>query len=102
MSSRPSIFNSVMDSGSKSKFKTPKELAKLIRGAKRECYPGIPYTNDYITVEDEEGPCDLAAESLDWLELSMLVENKAITLPGKTRLQLALLGIFIPEKSSIN
>lgn len=102
MSNRPSIFNSVTDSGSKSKFKTPKELSKLIRGAKRECYPGIPHANEYVIVEDEEGPCDLAPEGLDWLELSLLVENKAVSLPGKTSLQLALLRIFIPEKSSIN
>lgn len=102
MSSRPSIFNSVMDSGSKSKFKTPKELAKLIRGAKRECYPGIPYAHENIVVEDEEGPCELSPDSMDWLELSLLVENKTISLPGKTRLQLALLGIFIPDKFIVN
>jgi len=102
MSSRPSIFNSVTDSESSSKFKTPRELSKLIRGAKRECYPGIPYTDDSVTVEDDQGPCDLEPEGLDWLELSLLVQNKAITLPGKTRLQLALLGIFIPDKYSVN
>lgn len=103
MSERPTIFKSVTDSASKSKFKDAKELAKMIRSAKRESYPGVPEVNDdYIVVEDEQGPCEVSTHSLDWLELSLLVENKLVTLPGHTKKQLADIGLFIPEKLSIN
>ena len=103
MSERPNLFISLSDSESKSRFKNAKELAKLIRNAKRESYPGIPnLTEDYIIVEDEQGQCEVTTYGLDWLELSLLISNKAISLPGATRLQLARLGIFIPEKLTIN
>lgn len=103
MSERPNLFKLVTDSDSKLKFKNAKELAKLIRSAKREFYPGVPeIDDDFIVVEDEEGPCEVSTHSLDWLELSMLVENKLVTLPGHTKKQLADARIFIPEKQSIN
>jgi hypothetical protein len=103
MSERPPIFKSVTDSVSKSRFKDAKELSKLIRGAKRESYPGIPeLDDDFIVVEDEQGPCEVSTHSLDWLELSLLIENKLIILPGHTKKQLADARIFIPEKQSIN
>ena len=103
MSERPTIFKSVTDSASKSKFKEAKELAKMIRGAKKEFFPGIPEVkDDYIVVEDEQGPCEVSTHALDWLELSLLVENKLVTLPGHTKKQLADIGLFIPEKLSIN
>lgn len=102
MSERPNIFKSDWDSDSKSKFKTTQELTKLIRGAKRECYPGIPHLNDSILVEDEQGVCSVDAEGMDWLELSLLIMNKAVTLPGVTKMQLADLRIFIPEKQNMH
>lgn len=75
----------------------------MIRSAKRESYPGIPEVkDDYIVVEDEQGPCEVSTHGLDWLELSLLVENKLVTLPGHTKKQLADIGLFIPEKQSIN
>lgn len=98
MSDRPSIFNSAWESDSKSKFKTTQELTKLIRGAKRECYPGIPELEHHIYVEDEQGLCAIEPDGMDWLELSLLIMNKAVSLPGQTRMELADMRIFIPEK----
>ena len=102
MSERENLFKSVTDSDSKSKYKTAKDLSKLIRGAKRECYPGIPHLTDEIYVEDEHGLCAISPDGMDWLELSLLVMNKAVTLPGQTKRELAELRIFIPEKYSVN
>lgn len=102
MSERPSIFNTELASGSKSKYKSPNELSKLIRGAKRESYPGIPYLNDSIKVQDDQGLCEISPDGMDWLELSLLVMNKVVTLPGTARMQLADLNVYIPEKQQIN
>lgn len=102
MSNRPSIFNSELESESKSKFKTPQELSKLIRSAKRECYPGIPELTHAIVVEDHEGNCTIEPDGMDWLELSLLVMNKAVFLPGITKMDLADLRIFIPEKQNMH
>lgn len=103
MSERPTIFSLVTDSESKSKYKNAKELAKLIRSAKQECFPGTPQLeDDSIVVEDDQGPCELSTRSIDWLELSLLVENKLVVLPGQTKKQLADARIFIPEVYSIN
>jgi hypothetical protein len=102
MSERENLFKSITDSDSKSKYKSTKELSKLIRGAKRECYPGIPHLTEHIYVEDEQGLCSISPDGMDWLELSLLVMNKAVWLPGQTKRELAELRIFIPEKYSVN
>lgn len=102
MSERANLFSSVTESESKSKYKTTKELSKLIRGAKRESYPGVPYPTDIIYVEDEQGLCSISPDGMDWLELSLLVMNKAVWLPGQTKRELAEMRIFIPEKYSVN
>ena len=102
MSERPSIFKSEWDSESKSKFKTPQDLSKLIRGAKREAYPGIPELTHPIHVEDDQGLCEIEPDGMDWLELSLLIMNKTVTLPGVTRMHLADLRIFIPDKQNMH
>lgn len=102
MSERPSIFKSEWDSESNSKFKTPQELTKLIRNAKRESYPGVPILNHPIQVEDDHGLCEIEPDGMDWLELSLLIMNKSISLPGVTKMQLADMRIFIPEKQNMH
>lgn len=102
MSERTSLFNSVSDSEFKSKFKTANELSALIRKAKREYFPGIPNMIEDIIVEDSDGICLISPDGMDFLELSMLIENKLVFLPGKARSQLAELRIFIPDKYSVN
>lgn len=98
MSDRPSIFRSDWESESKSKYKTAKDLTALIRNSKSESYPGIPQLNDSIIVDDEHGPCSIDPDGMDWLELSLLIMNKVVTVPGITRMKLAELRIFIPDK----
>ena len=102
MSERENLFKSVTESDSKSKYKTSKELSKLIRGAKRECYPGIPHLTESLYVEDEHGLVAIDPEGMDWLELSLLVMNKEVSIPGQTRRELADMRIFIPEKYTVN
>ena len=102
MSERPNIFKSELESDSNSKFKTPQELTKLIRGAKREAYPGIPELDFPIIVEDDQGTCSIDPDGMDWLELSLLIMNKAVTLPGITKMHLAELRIYIPEKQNMH
>lgn len=102
MSERPSIFKSEWDSESNSKYKTAKELTKLIREAKRECYPGIPELDDVLYVEDDSGLCAIDPNGMDWLELSLLVMNKIIVLPGAAKRQLTDLHIHIPEKQQMH
>lgn len=102
MSERPNLFKSDWASGSGFKYKTPQELAKLIRGSKRECYPGIPHLDNPIMVEDDHGMCSIDPDGMDWLELSLLIMNKSVTLPGVTKMQLANMRIFIPEKQNMH
>jgi hypothetical protein len=102
MSNRPSIFLSDWESESNSKYKTTQELTKLIRGAKREAYPGIPQLDFPIIVEDDQGACTIDPDGMDWLELSLLIMNKAVTLPGITKMHLAELRIYIPDKQNMH
>lgn len=102
MSNRPNLFNTDSESESKSRYKTSQELVKLVRGAKRESYPGIPYLTHAIVVEDDQGPCTIEPDGMDYLELSLLIVNKQVFLTGHSRAQLADLRIFIPEKLSLN
>lgn len=102
MSDRPSIFLSDWESESNSKYKTTQELTKLIRGAKREAYPGIPQLDFPIIVEDDQGACTIDPDGMDWLELSLLIMNKAVTLPGITKMHLAELRIYIPDKQNMH
>ena len=102
MSDRPSIFLSDWESESNSKYKTTQELTKLIRGAKREAYPGIPQLDFSIIVEDDQGACTIDPDGMDWLELSLLIMNKAVTLPGITKMHLAELRIYIPDKQNMH
>jgi len=53
-------------------------------------------------VEDHEGNCTIEPDGMDWLELSLLVMNKAVFLPGITKMDLADLRIFIPEKQNMH
>lgn len=102
MSERETLFKLVTESESESKYKTTTELSKALRGSKRECYPGIPNLTDPIYIEDEHGVVSVDPETIDWLELSLLVMNKLVTLPGQTRRELADMRIFIPERYSVN
>lgn len=102
MSERASLFNTDWESESNSKYKTPSELTKLIRGAKREAFYGIPYLTHSIKVEDDHGLCEIEPDGMDWLELSLLVMNQAVSLPGITKKQLADLRIFIPDKQNMH
>lgn len=102
MSERASIFKSEWDSESKSKYKNAEELTKLIRNSTRDAYPGIPELDSPIYVEDAHGLCQIDPDGMDWLELSLLIMNKAVTLPGSSRMQLAELRIFIPDKQQMH
>lgn len=102
MSDRPNIFLSDWESESNSKYKTTQELTKIIRGAKREAYPGIPQLDFPIIVEDDQGACTIDPDGMDWLELSLLIMNKAVTLPGITKMHLAELRIYIPDKQNMH
>lgn len=102
MSTRPNLFKSESDSDCKSKYKSANELTSLIRGAKRDSYPGIPQLNYPIIVEDSDGPCEIEPDGMDWLELSLLVMNQIVTIPAITRGELAKLRIFIPDKQNMH
>ena len=91
-----------LDSTSKSKYKPLKELTSLIRKAKRESYPGIPYLTESIEVEDEVGLASIDPEGMDWLELSLLVMNKHVIIPAKTQLVLLKHHIVIPEEQEMH
>jgi len=54
----------------------------LIRKAKRESYPGIPYLTESIEVEDDMGPATIDPEGMELLELSLLVMNQHIRIPA--------------------
>ena len=90
------------DSTSNSKYKPLKEITSLIRKAKRESYPGIPYLTESIEVEDEMGIASIDPEGMDWLELSLLVMNKHVEIPAKTKLVLLGYGVFIPDEQEMH
>jgi hypothetical protein len=90
------------ESTSKSSYKPLKELTSLIRKAKRESYPGVPYLTESIEVEDEVGLASIDPEGMDWLELSLLVMNKHVVIPTKTQLILLGYGIVIPEEQEMH
>ena len=90
------------ESASKSSYKPLKEITSLIRKAKRESYPGVPYLTQSIEVEDEMGLAHIEPEGMDWLELSLLVMNKHVVIPAKTQLVLLGYGIVIPEEQEMH
>lgn len=74
----------------------------LIRKAKRESYPGIPYLTESIQVEDDMGPATIDPEGMEFLELSLLVMNKHITIPAKSQMILLAHRIYIPEEQEMH
>lgn len=102
MSERANLFKSESDLDSKSNYKTAQELTRLIRGGKREAFPGIPQLSTPILVDDDQGPCEIEPEGMDWLELSLLVMNQVVTIPAATRGKLAKIRIFIPDKQNMH
>lgn len=102
MSERANLFKSESDLDSKSNYKTAQELTRLIRGGKREAFPGIPQLKHDILVNDQEGPCTIEPDGMDWLELSLLVMNQLVSIPESTRGELAKIRIFIPDKQNMH
>lgn len=74
----------------------------LIRKAKRESYPGIPYLTESIEVEDDMGPATIDPEGMELLELSLLVMNQHIRIPAKSQMILLSHRIYIPTEQEMH